>query len=130
VAAAGRDGPALYYATIPPGCMRAVVEHAREILASRGLDRHSPLHILGIADHDAFGALAPAPTVIVDAAEFAVRKLAAIRCHRSQLIDDALTLVSESDAERLLGVEHYRRAEVGSRGETFLDRFGLLCGSS
>jgi LmbE family N-acetylglucosaminyl deacetylase len=121
VAALGGDGPALYYVTIPPGSMRAVVEHARETLAGRGLDRHSPLRILGIHDPDAFGALAPPPTVIVDAAQFATRKLAAIRCHRSQLNDDALALVSGRDAARLLGVEHYRRAGVGSAGETFID---------
>jgi LmbE family N-acetylglucosaminyl deacetylase len=109
--------------------MRAVVQHAREILVSRGLDRQSPLRILGIADADAFGALAPAPTLIVDAADFAGCKLAAIRCHRSQLSDDALTFVSESDAARLLGVEHYRRADIGARGETFIDRLGSRCGS-
>jgi N-acetyl-1-D-myo-inositol-2-amino-2-deoxy-alpha-D-glucopyranoside deacetylase len=122
VAAAGVDGPALYYVTIPPGSMRAVVQHAREILASRGQDRPSPLQILGIADPDAFGAVAPAPTTIVDAAEFAGRKLAAIRCHRSQLIDDALDLVDTGDAARLLGMEHYRRAAVGFPGDTFIDR--------
>jgi LmbE family N-acetylglucosaminyl deacetylase len=129
VAASVGDGPALYYVTLPPGRMRAVVEHARETLESRGLDRQSPLRILGIADPDAFGALAPPPTVIVDAAEFARCKLTAIRCHRSQLQDDALVLVSESDAARLLGVEHYRRADVGSRGATFMDRFAASAAS-
>jgi N-acetyl-1-D-myo-inositol-2-amino-2-deoxy-alpha-D-glucopyranoside deacetylase len=126
VAATGHTGPALYYVTIPPGGMRAVVQHARETLADQGRDAFAPLRILGIADPDAFGACAPAPTVIVDAAEFAGRKLAAIRCHRSQLNDDALALVSESEAARLLGVEHYRRAEVGSAGGTFLDRFASV----
>jgi len=124
VAAAGVAGPALYYVTMPPGGMRAVVEHAREALARRGLDRHRPLRLLGIADPDAFGAVAPAPTLTVDAAQFASRKLAAIKCHRSQLIDDALDLVDASDAARLLGVEHYRRADVGFPGQTFIDRLG------
>ena len=123
VAGAGVDGPALYYVTVPPGGMRAVVQHAEQALASRGFERPAPLHILGIADPDAFGTLAPAPTIIVDAAEFANRKLAAIRCHRSQLTDDALDLVAEGDAARLLGVEHYRRAAVGFQGDTFIDGF-------
>ena len=123
VAAMCEDAPALYYVTMPLGCMRAVVQHAQEIFASRGLDRQSPLRVLGIADPDAFGACAAAPTLIVEAADFASRKLAAIRCHHSQLADDALTFVSESDAARLLGVEHYRRARVGSRRATFIDRF-------
>lgn len=122
IAAAGHAGPALYYVTIPPGAMRAVVEHARETLARQGLAPLARLQILGIADPDAFGACAPAPTLIVDVAEFAARKLAAIRCHRSQLNDDALAVVAEPDAARLLGVEHYRRADVGSAGDTFLDR--------
>jgi N-acetyl-1-D-myo-inositol-2-amino-2-deoxy-alpha-D-glucopyranoside deacetylase len=123
VAAMAENGPALYYVTMAPGCMRAVVQHARETLASRGLDRQSPLRVLGIADPDAFGALAAAPTLIVESSDFASRKLAAIRCHHSQLADDALMFVSESDAARLLRVEHYRRARVGSRRETFIDRF-------
>ena len=125
VAAMGANGPALYYVTMPPGCVRAVVQHARETLASRGLDRQSPLRVLGIDDPDAFGALAAAPTLVVAAADVASRKLAAIRCHRSQLADDALMFVSESDAARLLRVEHYRRAQVGSRRATFIDRLAM-----
>jgi LmbE family N-acetylglucosaminyl deacetylase len=123
VAAMGEDGPALYYVSMPAGGMRAVVHHAEEALAVRGEDGRSPLRILGIADSDAFGALAAPPTLVVEAGGFARRKLAAIRCHRSQLIDDALTFVEESDAARLLGVEHYRRADVGSREEAFIERF-------
>jgi LmbE family N-acetylglucosaminyl deacetylase len=121
VAAAGVDGPALYYVAIPPGGMRAVVQHAERARSSQGLDRASPLRILGIADPDAFGVCAPAPTVVIDASDFAGRKLAAIRCHRSQLDDDALALVDPDDAARLLGVEHYRRASVGFPGDTFID---------
>src|SRR2546428_3352364 len=123
VAAMREDSPALYYVTMPAGQMRAVVHHAEETFASQGATGEPPRRILGITPPDAFGALAPAPTLIVDAADFANRKLTAIRCHRSQLIDDALTLVAESDAGRLLGVEHYRRAAVGSRGEAFIERF-------
>ena len=121
VAAAGSGGPALYYVTIPPGGMRTVVQHAEAVGAARGL-KPAGLRILGIADPDAFGADAPEPTLIVNAAEFADRKLAAIRCHRSQLTDDAIDFVDTSDAPRLLGVEHYRRAGVGFAGETFIDR--------
>ena len=122
IAVAGVDGPALYYVSMPPGGMRAVVQYAQTALTRHGLDRQSPLRILGIADPDAFGASAPAATMVIDVAEFAGRKLAAIRCHRSQLIDDALDLVAPDDAARLLGMEHYRRADVGFPGETFIDR--------
>jgi hypothetical protein len=41
------------------------------------------------------------------------------------LTDDALMFVSESDASRLLRVEHYRRAHVGSRRASFIDRFAM-----
>jgi LmbE family N-acetylglucosaminyl deacetylase len=123
VAALGGDGPALYYVTMPAGSMRRVAHHAEESLVRKG-DGRRPLRILGIADADAFGADAEAPTLVVCAGEFAKQKLAAIRCHRSQLIDDALMFVTETDAEPLLGVEHYRRAPVGSRRPAFLDSFG------
>jgi LmbE family N-acetylglucosaminyl deacetylase len=123
VAAMGGDGPALYYVSMPPGAMRAVVRHAGEAPAVRGAGSRSPLRILGIADADAFGALAAPPTLVVEAGDFARRKLAALRCHRSLLIDDALSVVEERDAARLLGVEHYRRADVGSRGDAFIERF-------
>jgi len=34
-----------------------------------------------------------------------------------------LQQLSEPDAARLLGTEHYRRAEVGSRDEVFIEPF-------
>jgi len=60
---------------------------------------------------------------VVETGDFATRKLRALTCHRSQLRDCALALVDEKDAPRLLGTEHYRRADVGARGATFVDRF-------
>ena len=80
--------------------------------------------ILGVADADAFGSMAPAPTLVVDAGEYACRKLAALRCHRSQVEGSALDCVDERDAPRLLGTEHYRRAEVGALGSVFVEGFG------
>jgi LmbE family N-acetylglucosaminyl deacetylase len=118
--------PALYYVTMPPGCMRAVVTYARDAVAAGsgpGAGDQPPRLILGIDDADAFGAFAAAPTLIVDASRFAARKLAAINCHRTQLGDSALNLVAESDAPRLLGIEHFRRAPVGSAADAFLERF-------
>jgi LmbE family N-acetylglucosaminyl deacetylase len=129
VAALDGDAPALYYVSMPAGAMRTVVQRAAEaIAASRPGVRSSgrALRILGVSDPDAFGALAAPPTLVVEIGDFASRKLAAIRCHRSQLNDDALALVAEGDAARLLGVEHYRRAAVGARGDAFIERFA--CG--
>jgi LmbE family N-acetylglucosaminyl deacetylase len=113
VAALADEGPALYYVTMPIGAMRAVAQHVA--IAHK---------ILGIADVDAFGAYAAAPTLVVDVGPFAVDKLAAIKCHRTQLADDALDLLSESDAARMIGTEHFHRAGVGRRGDTFIERFG------
>ncbi len=120
VAALDGDAPALYYVTMPPGQMRAVVES----VAARSPSQ-SPRPVLGITDADAFGASAAAPTLVIEAGEFAIRKLAAIKCHRSQVDGDALDMLSESDAVRLLGTEHFRRADVGSQGDAFIEHFSL-----
>lgn len=120
VAALGEDAPALYYVTMPPGRMRAVLDAVAHRRPGQPSGR-----ILGIADVDAFGALAAAPTLVIEAGEFAGRKLAAIKCHRSQLDGDALDLLSEGDAVRVLGTEHFRLARAGSRGDTFIERFSL-----
>ncbi len=123
VAALGHDAPALYYVTMPAGAMRAVVNFAADVTAGRDPNAVPPHAILGVPDADAFGALAAAPTLVVETGEFAARKLRALTCHRSQFRDCALALVEEHDALRLLGTEHYRRADVGSQGDTFIDRF-------
>jgi LmbE family N-acetylglucosaminyl deacetylase len=120
VVALGEDAPSLYYVTMPPGRMRAVVE----AVAARQ-PGPQPRVILGIADVDAFGAMAAAPTLVIEAGEFAARKLAAIRCHRTQLDgDDALDLLSDAEAIRLLGTEHFRRARVGSSRDAFIEYLG------
>ncbi len=122
VAALGGDAPALFHVSLPPGAMRAVVDHAVRVSAARGLARPFARTILGVADADAFGAGAPPPTLVVHARDHAVRKLRALRCHHSQFDDCALRFVDEDDAPRLLGTEHYRRSEVGARGDTIVDR--------
>ena len=117
------DAPALYYVTMPAGAMRAVVHHAATVTAGRDPDAIPPRSILGVADADAFGAQAAAPTLVVETGEFAARRLRALTCHRSQFRDCALALVAEDDAPRLLGTEHYRRARVGAQGDAFIERF-------
>ncbi len=122
VAGLGGRPPALFHVTLPPGAMRAVVDHAARVSAARRLPRPFARSILGVADADAFGAEAPPPTLVVHARDHAAQKLRALRCHRSQLDDGALRLMDEDDAPRLLGTEHYRRSEVGAQGETIVDR--------
>ena len=118
MAVLGDRAPALYYVTVPPGSMRAVVDAVAP--------RHTstkPLQVLGIADVDAFGASAPDPSLIVDVRDFAARKLAALKCHRTQLANDALALLSDDEARLLLGTEHFRRAAAGAAREAFIERF-------
>ena len=122
VAAMGADAPALYYASTPAGAMRAVMNMA--------LDRtepgaQPPRTILGVDNPDAFGLLAPNPTHVLDTSEFARRKYKALRCHRSQQRTCALPHISEEDTPRLLGIEHYRLAPLGTLRATFLDRLRL-----
>jgi N-acetyl-1-D-myo-inositol-2-amino-2-deoxy-alpha-D-glucopyranoside deacetylase len=120
------DGkPALYYVTMPPGSMRAVVDHVTKAVTARE-HGHAPQSIFGIDDADAFGSAASLPTLVVDVSRFAARKLAAIKCHRTQLGDSALALLEESDAPRLLGTEHFRRAEVGSTTDAFIERLSSV----
>ncbi|MCY3845552.1 MAG: hypothetical protein OXH69_18670, partial [Acidobacteria bacterium] len=76
-------------------------------------------------DPDAFGAEAPAPTLVVDTGAFAAAKLAALTCHATQFHGGALEAIAPEDAPRLLGVEHYRRATVGAAGPSFLDAFAV-----
>ena len=94
-----------------------------------GAGRPPPASILGVADPDAFGASAPAPTLVVDAGDFATAKLRALSCHASQFEGSALSFVTERDAPLLLGVEHYRRAAAGAPGRTFLDDLGARPGA-
>lgn len=113
----GAAAPALYYATLPPGAMRAI----HDVAAARSPEA-APFRILGIDDIDAFGSSAPAATLVLDVSAHAACKLAAIRCHRSQLDGDAIALLTDADAPGLLGREHYRRAAVGMLGDTFLEQ--------
>ena len=150
VTALGNAAPALYYVTLPPGSMRALADRAAQALRRRTgnepvcagtaapssgrsqdtTERPSSTSILGVDDPDAFGSAAPEPTLVVDAGDFAVRKLAALACHASQFHDGALAFLSKRDAPRFLGVEHYRRAAAGASGRTFLDELGARPESS
>ncbi len=113
--------PALYYVTMPPGRMRGLVDHVKGYETRPG-DGHVRPGILGVEDADAFGSTASPPTLILTVGSLTRRKLMAIRCHTSQVQDSALSLLHEEDAERFLGTEHYRRADVGFQGESFIER--------
>jgi N-acetyl-1-D-myo-inositol-2-amino-2-deoxy-alpha-D-glucopyranoside deacetylase len=121
----GASAPALRYVSIPIGTMRAVIEAVTSHAAvGNAAPERAPERILGVEDPDAFGSMAPAPTLVVQAGRLAGRKLAALRCHRSQIEGSALERIDERDAARLLGTEHYRSAPVGAPGDSFLEGLG------
>jgi LmbE family N-acetylglucosaminyl deacetylase len=117
VFALGTGAPALYYVTMPPGQMQAVLAAAAPRLTAS-----SRRDLLGIEDAAAFGAEAQPPTLVLHTAPFAARKLAALRCHRTQVAGGPFDQLSAVEAETLLGVEHYRRADLGSPAPTFIER--------
>jgi LmbE family N-acetylglucosaminyl deacetylase len=65
--------------------------------------------------------LAPSPSLVLDVRPVAVQKLAALRCHASQMAGGALETLRDEDAADFLGVEQFRRAPVGNQDETWLD---------
>jgi LmbE family N-acetylglucosaminyl deacetylase len=101
----GAGAPPLYYVTMPRGAMRAIVDLAK----ARGWTR-PPKGFWSLVP-DAFGLEAEAPTLVVDVADWVPRKLAAIRCHRTQMgSGHPFDEIDEADARRWLGVEHFHRA--------------------
>jgi len=117
VFALGTGAPALYYVTMPPGQMQAVLAAAAPRLTAT-----SRRDLLGIEDAAAFGAAAAPPTLVLHTGSFAARKLSALRCHRTQVAGGPFDHLSAAEAETLLGVEHYRRADFGSAAPAFVER--------
>lgn len=107
----GEAAPALYYVTMPPGQMRAVMD----------ADAAHRAVVPGLPDADAFGAAATPATLVVRCGPFARTKLTALRCHRSQFGDSAFAALSDDVATRVLDVEHFHRASVGAAGPSVLD---------
>jgi LmbE family N-acetylglucosaminyl deacetylase len=101
----GENAPSLYYVTMPKGAMRAVVEAA----ITAGWVR--PTSGFWSIVPDAFGIAARRPSFVVDVRDWVPRKLAALRCHGSQMgIDGPFTRIDEAEARRWLGIEQFRRA--------------------
>lgn len=117
VAACAADAPALYYVTMPRGSMRSVADNLAQQY------RRPVRALFGITDPDAFGAGAAPPTLVVDVSAFAARKLAAMRCHQTQLDENGVAHLSDSDAALHFGTEHFHRASVGSSAQSFIEQF-------
>jgi N-acetyl-1-D-myo-inositol-2-amino-2-deoxy-alpha-D-glucopyranoside deacetylase len=115
----GRDAPPLYYVTIQHGVMREVVKAAHE---KGGAPPDSSFW--GIAP-DAFGDSAKPPTLLVDVRDWVTRKLAALRCHRTQIgPNNPVSWIDEEQARQWLGTEQFRRAALEATGDPVLEHLG------
>jgi len=118
VASLGADAPALYHVTMPEGVMREV---ARAAVDKGWAPAGSTFW--GIAP-ELFGLETDHPTLTVDVRDWAVRKLEALRCHRTQVgPPNPFACIEQADARRWLGVELFRRAPNGSR-DTMMEQIG------
>ena len=118
VGSLGDAAPALYYVTMPKGAMREIFD----IAAAKGWSKPST-GVWGIVP-DAFGVAARRPSFTVNVHDWVARKLAALRCHRSQMgQDNPFAWLDEADARRCLGVEQFRRARPHS-GTSLLEPIG------
>ncbi len=119
VASMGKDAPPLYFVTMQRGIMRGIVDAAQ---LKSGLTPTSSFW--GITP-DAFGLSAPAPSFVVDVRDWVPRKLAALRCHRTQMgPNNPMAWIDEEEARQWLGIEQFRRAPIESSGDELLERLG------
>jgi N-acetyl-1-D-myo-inositol-2-amino-2-deoxy-alpha-D-glucopyranoside deacetylase len=122
----GAEAPPLYYVTIPHGIMREVVAAAH---AKGGAAPNSSFW--GI-EPDAFGDGAKPATFVVDVRNWTPRKLAALRCHRTQMgANNPIAWIDEEEARRWLGIEHFRRSPLeAATADSMLERLGEPVASS
>lgn len=117
--ALGAKAPPLYYVTMPKGAMRAVTEAAHTKTGAP-----SDSNPWGIPP-DAFGLATVAPTFIVDVREWVPRKLAALRCHRTQMgPNNPFAWIGEDEARKWLGIEQFRRSPLPNTGQSVLEEVG------
>jgi LmbE family N-acetylglucosaminyl deacetylase len=112
----GADAPPLYFVTMAKGAIRSMVDEARV----RG---GAPDASFWGIEADAFGDSAQPSTLAVDVRDWTGRKLAALRCHRTQMgARNPIAWVDEAGMRRWLGAEHFRRSAIGAAGPSALDR--------
>ena len=125
VSALGEDAPPLYLVTMRGGVMRELAEAAH---AKGGAPPDSSLW--GIAP-DVFGFETEPPTFSIDVRDWVARKLAALRCHRTQMgPHNPFVWIDEGDARRWLGVELFRRAPIETAAADILEPLGERVASS
>jgi LmbE family N-acetylglucosaminyl deacetylase len=114
----GPWAPPLYYVTVRHGLVHDVVDAARGNGASL---TGRPFNV----EPDAFGDDAAPPSLLVDVHAWVPRKLAALRAHRTQIgPDNAFYHLTDDQAERLLGVELFRRSPLEAGWDSVIEQLG------
>jgi LmbE family N-acetylglucosaminyl deacetylase len=112
----GPWAPPLYYVTMPEGLMQQIVDSA---VANEPGVKLNPFNI----DPDAFGDYAIPPSFVIDVAAWVPRKLAALRCHRTQVGPNSpFRHITDDQARRLLGVEQFRRSPLEAGWDSILEQ--------
>jgi N-acetylglucosamine malate deacetylase 2 len=97
--------------------------HERTTSAVRSLGIDAPPLYYVTMQPEAFGIAARPATITVDVSEWVPCKLAAILCHRSQMVEGhPFAQLCDADARRLLGVEHFHRANFETMAQPVLER--------
>jgi LmbE family N-acetylglucosaminyl deacetylase len=114
----GAGAPPLFYVTMPKGIIGKIVE------AAHGSGAPLDSSFWGIAA-DAFGEAEMPASFVVDVRPWAERKLAALRCHRTQMgPSNPIAWIDTEEARRLLGAEYFRRSPLPCRPDAcILDEF-------
>ncbi len=121
----GDAAPPLYYVTMRKGIMR-------EVFAAARTEGRAPADssFWGIAP-DAFGEAARPAGFGIDVRPWIARKLAALRCHRTQIGPrNPIAWIGEEDARRWLGVEYFTRAPIVGLRESPLEQLGETVANS
>ena len=114
----GPHAPPLYYVTMRHGAMHEIVDAA---VANGLAPGANPFNI----EPDAFGDYAQPPTFVVDVRPWVPRKLAALRCHRTQIgPDNPFHHITDEQARRLLGVEQFRRSPLEAGWDSVIEQLG------
>jgi LmbE family N-acetylglucosaminyl deacetylase len=99
------------------GVMTKIVEAARErgwVAPPKGFWSLTP---------EAFGLHAHPPTISVDVGPWVSRKVAAMLCHHSQMIDrHPLGDLGEDVAKQCFGLEYFHRADIPTKGLPVLEQ--------
>jgi LmbE family N-acetylglucosaminyl deacetylase len=114
----GPWAPPLYYVTMRHGLMKDIVDTA---MANGGKVEEHAFNV----EPEAFGDYAKPPGLLVDVHDWVPRKLAALRCHRTQIgPDNPFQHITDEQARRLLGVEQFRRSPLEAGWDSVLEQLG------